>query len=177
MFIFTFYLLLYTVWIPLTHSVTPSPLPLINIHVVPHSHVDPMWLFTSKEYSKRCEIILEKMIITLLLDEKKTFVWESIFFLDDFLTKYGTRSICSHLSVSSQSEKKMKSNDMIILKTKYQCMSYKDSLVLLLDRHQVELVGGGWVAVDEALTDASSALMNMAVGRSWIAENLGKRYV
>ena len=141
----------------------------IQVHLIPHSHVDPMWLFTSGEYIQRTQIILEKTILTLLLDEKKTFVWESIFFLDDFLTRQGSRSVCS-----PRSSIHMTAVNKKILKDKYNCFSFKESLLFLLEKQQLELVGGGWVSHDEALTDFSSALSSMTLGRSWIVESLGK---
>ena len=61
-----------------------------------------------------------------------------------------------------------------ILKDKYNCFSFKESLLFLLEKQQLELVGGGWVSHDEALTDFSSALSSMTLGRSWIVESLGK---
>ena len=141
----------------------------IQVHVVPHSHVDPMWLFTSKEYSQRTRLILEKTILTLLLDEKKTFVWESIFFLDNFLKQQGDKSICDALTP----EQKYNSNIWDVFSVTFNCTSFKKSIVHLLKTKQLELVGGGWISYDEALTDFSSGLNDLALGRSWIANTLG----
>lgn len=124
---------------------------------------------TSTEYAKRTQLILEKTIISLLLDEKKTFVWESLFFLDEFLTKQGGRSICAPL----KSRMTMTSSSKTTLEDKYHCISFQDSVLLLLEKKQFELVGGGWISYDEALTDFSSALSDMSLGRSWIVEAFG----
>jgi hypothetical protein len=145
--------------------------PLIRVHVVPHSHVDPMWLFTSKEYTQRTQLILETTILTLLLDTKKTFVWESIYFLDAFLTQQGSKSICS--PVSDQATKMITPEVMKTFSVNHKCMSFKESFLLLLQKKQIELVGGGWISYDEALTDFSSGLSDMALGRSWIVDTFG----
>lgn len=141
-----------------------------HVHVVPHSHVDPMWLFTSSEYSQRTQLILESTILALLLDETKTFVWDSVFFLDIFFAQEGSRSICSPLSTKLI----FSAEAMNSYRNQYRCMSFKEGFGVLLQRKQIELVGGGWVSHDEALTDFSSAVSNMALGRSWIVQSLGE---
>ena len=92
----------------------------INIHVIPHTHLDPGWLNTPEEYyyNERIEDIFNTMLYTLLVDREKTFVINELFY---FLKWYNSK------------DKKSQSNIKKLIKQK-----------------RVEFVSGGYVVNDEA---------------------------
>lgn len=151
----------------------------LNIHIIPHSHVDPMWKALPHEYLKTTNKILEGVILSLIHSPNRTFVWESIYFLDNFLTNYGSMSVCDIYSQRDQELLKewCKSYSNIhqdhhhIFSRK--CCTMKQALAHLISTGQFELVGGGWVSHDETLTDYQSKLDNYMIGRRWIAKELG----
>jgi hypothetical protein len=133
---------------------------VITIHIIPHSHVDPMWLMTSDEYSLRTNVILKEIIHFLYRNKRRTFVWESPFFLNHFMNTIGaSETLCTKPLPSSS------------------CMTYNDMLHVILDRQQLEIVGGGWISQDEALSDFSSSYDNLLTGRHWIHSNLGPEHM
>jgi hypothetical protein len=147
----------------------------VHLHIIPHSHVDPMWKSSPHEYSKSTNKILEGVVLSLIQNPNRTFIWESIFFLDIFLASHGSQNICDLFSQLEQKEtnKWCHKHSPIYPHSSSPCCSMKEAVVKLLSLGQLELVGGGWVSHDETLTDFESKLDNYAVGRHWISRNLG----
>ena len=92
----------------------------INIHVIPHTHLDPGWLNTPEEYyfNERIEDIFDTMLKSLINDRKKTFVINELFY---FLKWYNSKD------KKTQSEMKE-----------------------LINQKRVEFVSGGYIVNDEA---------------------------
>ena len=60
------------------------------VHLIPHSHVDPGWLRSIDEYyDERVRRILANTVRHLVLDRRRTFVWETVAYLDLFLRDRG----------------------------------------------------------------------------------------
>lgn len=137
----------------------------INIHLIPHSHVDPIWKETSKEYLIKTNEILKSILKGLILNSSRTFIWESIYYLDEFLTLNNHYNIC--YLYENQIEKKK-------LKEWCNCCTIKQTILKLLQNGQLELVGGGWISHDETLTNFDGKINNYITGRRWIFNNFGK---
>jgi lysosomal alpha-mannosidase len=144
----------------------------VSLHLLPHSHVDPMWKSSPHEYSKTTNKILEGAVMSLIQNPNRTFIWESVFFLDVFLTSHGSQNICD-LFASQLEQKETKKWCGVHLSSR--CCSVKDAVMKLFSNGQLELVGGGWVSHDESLTDYESKLDNFVAGRRWITQKLGPR--
>lgn len=154
----------------------------INIHIIPHSHVDPMWKASPHEYSKITRSILEGVVLSLIDNSNRTFIWESIFFLDLYLHSHGRMSICDVYSNQRNRELlkdwcNLESNSREINPeiVSNKCCTMKEAFAQLLSNGQLEFVGGGWVSHDETLTDYESKLDNYMIGRRWIAKEFGTR--
>lgn len=148
----------------------------IHLHLIPHSHVDPMWKSSPSEYSKSTNSILQGVVMSLIQNSNRTFIWESIFFLDLFLTSHGSQNICDLFSGQLEAKETMtwcREHISSHQDSSSRCCSMKEALIQLLSTGQLELVGGGWVSNDETLTDFESKLNNYAVGRRWISRHLG----
>jgi alpha-mannosidase II len=155
----------------------------INVHLIPHSHVDPMWKFSPDEYSKETNRILEGAVLSLIQNPNRTFIWESVFFLDLFLTSFGSSNICDHFSQHQLDREVAKTwcgsrHGLALAAARgagglNRCCSMKEAISKVVSSGQLELVGGGWVSHDETLTDFESKLDNYAAGRRWIAHELG----
>jgi hypothetical protein len=175
-------LLLVLILLPSCHS--ESKRLQINLHLIPHSHVDPMWKHSPEEYSKDTNKILEGVVLSLIQSPNRTFIWESIFFLDLFLTSLGSSTICERFSqqLDREAAKAWCVGSHRVgagvapvsgSRSGSRCCSMREALWKVVSNGQLELVGGGWVSHDETLTDFESKLDNYAAGRRWIAHEFG----
>lgn len=133
----------------------------INVHIFPHSHLDPLWLFNPMEYSIQTNMILEGVMKSLLEDRQRTFIWESPFFLDMFLNSHGNQTVCFTKTTLENST----------------CIQYSDAMQFLINRGQIELVGGGWTSHDEALCNFYGSVDDIATGREWINSMFGSNFL
>jgi hypothetical protein len=133
----------------------------LRVHVVPHSHVDPMWIYTPETYEEITSTILKGVLEQLFSDNQRSFVWESPYFLNKFVKKMGSELFCPPLSSP----------------LKGACITYRSLLSRLLREGRFQLVGGGWVSHDESLTGAIQAIHNIADGREWIRNELGSEHL
>lgn len=122
----------------------------ITIHVIPHSHMDPMWLFRPDEYAQRADLIMDGVLRELLHHRHKTFTWEGVYFLHHFLLHHGSENTCNRWSQ----------------KVSNKCMTMHEVLLFLINRKQFEVVGGTYTAFDEALTNSYASLNNIITGRT-----------
>lgn len=115
----------------------------INIHVIPHTHLDPGWLNTPEEYyyNERIEDIFNTMLYTLLVDREKTFVINELFY---FLKWYNSK------------DKKSQSNIKKLIKQK-----------------RVEFVSGGYVVNDEATPLYYNIMDQIRIGHQFLQEEFG----
>lgn len=132
----------------------------VNIHIVPHTHLDPMWRSTPSEYQEVVDKILSSSIQSLLENRNRTFAWESMHFLHNFLLRYGEISSCGQLTSNPQEKK---------------CFTFRGAVKFLLESGQLEFVGGGWTAQDEALTDFYGSLDDLSLGRRYIRNEFGEK--
>ena len=115
----------------------------INIHVIPHTHMDPGWLNTPEEYyfNERIEDIFDTMLNSLLKDKKKTFVINEIFY---FLKWYNSKD--------KKAQSKMKQ---------------------LINKKRVEFVSGGYVVNDEATPLYYNIMDQIRIGHQFLQEEFG----
>ena len=115
----------------------------INIHVIPHTHLDPGWLNTPEEYyfNERIEDIFNTMLYTLLVDKKKTFVINELFY---FLKWYNSK------------DKKAQTN-----------------IKKLINQKRVEFVSGGYVVNDEATPLYYNIMDQIRIGHQFLQEEFG----
>ena len=115
----------------------------INIHVIPHTHLDPGWLNTPEEYyyNERIEDIFNTMLYTLLVDREKTFVINELFY---FLKWYNSK------------DKKSQSN-----------------IKKLINQKRVEFVSGGYVVNDEATPLYYNIMDQIRIGLQFLQEEFG----
>ena len=152
---------------------------IVNVHLIPHTHLDPMWKLTPDEYQKQCNMvtiylahcrfllyvqILGSVIPSMMENSNRTFAWESMHFLHAFLSQHGSANICK----SDLSNTILSSDD---------CVTYREAINILLERRQLEFVGGGWTAQDESLTSIFAALDDLSLGRRYITEHFGEEHL
>jgi hypothetical protein len=130
---------------------------IVRLHIIPHSHVDPMWVKTSESYKTVVHTILKNVLISLLENRNRTFIWESPYFLDSFINEYGKHTTCSIFNHNKG----------------IRCKNFLEAIKYLTENGQLEMVGGGWVSHDEALTSAIQGIDNIATGREWISNTIG----
>lgn len=114
----------------------------ITVHLVAHSHLDPGWIKTFKQYYED-EV---RDILINLIDELSTpgvghkkFTWCETSFLSEFMQ-----------------------DSVVDLKDK----DLKPKLRQLIQDGMIEIVGGGWVQHDEVLTHFKQQIHNMEAGMS-----------
>ena len=118
----------------------------INIHVIPHTHLDPGWGMTTEEYYKQnnvqgiFDVVLKELSNTAVT--QKTFVINEIYY---FKIWYENLS----------EDKKSK---------------FKD---LLLKEKRIEFVGGGYVTNDEATPLYYDIIDQMRIGHQYLLEEFG----
>jgi hypothetical protein len=135
----------------------------VNVHLITHTHLDPMWRSTPSEYQDVVNKILASSVLAMVVDSNRTFSWESTYFMNSFLNTYG------HQSCTCDSSKKPFNNAFS------KCLTFQQAIQLLLDRDQLEFVGGGYTAQDEALSDFFASLDDLSLGRRYIAKTFGER--
>ena len=115
----------------------------INIHVIPHTHMDPGWLNTPEEYyfNERIENIFDTMLNSLINDKKKTFVLNELFY---FLKWYNSKD--------KKDKTKMKK---------------------LINEKRVEFVLGGYVVNDEATPLYYNIMDQIRIGHQFLQEEFG----
>ena len=115
----------------------------INIHVIPHTHLDPGWLNTPEEYyfNERIEDIFDTMLNSLTSDNKKTFVINELFY---FFKWYNNKD--------KKTQLKMKK---------------------LITEKRVEFVSGGYVVNDEATPLYYNIMDQIRIGHQYLQEEFG----
>ncbi|KAL7675293.1 hypothetical protein ACOME3_001556 [Neoechinorhynchus agilis] len=125
---------------------------LLNIHIIPHSHMDVGWLKTVEEYyyglndqiqHAGVQFIFDSVVKELTLDHDKTFVFCEM----AYFWRWWMR----------------------------QSNSTKHTVKSLLTNGQLQIVGGGWVSNDEACAHYGSVIEQMALGLRFL--NLNFNYV
>ena len=117
----------------------------INIHIIPHTHLDPGWGMTPEEYYKHnnvsniFDVILEELSNTTVT--QKTFVINEIYY---FKIWY------ENLSEDKKSQ-------------------FKD----LLKEKRIEFVGGGYVTNDEATPLYYDIIDQIRIGHQYLLEEFG----
>ena len=115
--------------------------PALEVHLVPHTHLDPGWLDTFEGYYKKdVRQILMAVLAALYADANRTFVWSETSFLHRYYQEISVRA--------------------------------RARLRGLVQSGRLEIVGGGWVQHDEALTTPLAAAAQMAEGHAWVREAL-----
>ena len=149
---------------------------VFNIHFIPHSHVDPAWLLTPSEtYSIYVSEMIASVVQELISKGNRTFVWEAIYFLKEFIRSEGIKTFCYNSSAILQNIEDTK-NSRVCNNSKC-CINYSDAITQLLERKQLEFVGGGWVAHDEALASTNAIHHSIGGGNKWIRETFGSQFL
>jgi hypothetical protein len=115
---------------------------LTTVHLIPHSHTDPGWKKSFEGYSTSTDHILGNTITILYGNPTYTFHWEVTSFLQHFL------DTLKHKEFDGQGR------------------TWKEIIQILIDRKQLEFVGGGLVEHDEALT-TYDAIVNSITGNTF----------
>ena len=117
----------------------------INIHLIPHTHLDPGWIRTPEEYYEENNV---KNIFDVILDEllnttitKKTFVINELFFFKKW-----------YENLTEDRKKK-----------------FKD----LLKEKRIEFVSGGYVTNDEATPIYYDIIDQIRIGHQYLLEEFG----
>jgi len=115
----------------------------INIHVIPHTHMDPGWLKTPEEYysEEAIEEIFNTVLNELTEDKNKTFVMNELYY---FKIWYSSRN----------EEEKMK---------------FKK----LLQEKRIEFVSGSYVINDEATPLYYNIIDQIRIGHQFLLEEFG----
>ena len=120
----------------------------MNIHVIPHSHQDPGWIYSFEDYysgnnyqAQSVRAIYDSLIEYLDSNEEKTFVISEISFFEKWYK---------------------------------QCSKFKqEKFKKLLKSKRIEFVNGGWVMNDEATTNYDNILTQFRLGRKFLKEEFG----
>jgi hypothetical protein len=90
----------------LTQLHNPSPFPSdLVLHIVPHTHLDPGWRQTSHDtYITTATPIYKQVLLELLLDPRRTFTMEPLFFFTKFLASTRSTPISTISTYSSPVE-------------------------------------------------------------------------
>ena len=117
----------------------------INIHIIPHTHLDPGWLKTPEEYYEEesinsiFDVILEELLNTTIT--KKTFVINEIFYFKKWY--------------ENLSEDK------------------KNNFKNLLKEKRIEFVSGGYITNDEATPLYYDIIDQIRIGHQFLLEEFG----
>ena len=112
----------------------------INIHIIPHTHLDPGWLNTPEEYysQKSIDGIFKTVLNSLKSNDKRTFIINEIYYF-----KIWYESISSH---------------------------EKEQLKKLISEKRIEFVFCGYVVNDEATPIYYDIMDNIRVGLQFLYE-------
>ena len=115
----------------------------INIHVIPHSHMDPGWLKTPEQYydSEAIEGIFDTIVKELSENSKKTFVINEIYYFKIWYT-----------STSYEQKEKFKK---------------------LLQEKRIEFVSGSYIINDEANPLYYNIIDQIRIGNQFLLEEFG----
>ncbi|XXQ32610.1 Alpha-mannosidase [Plasmodiophora brassicae] len=120
-------------------------LPMLNVHLVPHTHDDVGWLKTvdqyyvgSKQETQRASVryVLDTTIRALLEDSKRKFIYVEVAFFERWWTE--------------------------------QTDAMKDKVRELVHNGQLEFINGGWAMNDEACVFYQSTIDQMTLGHRWL---------
>jgi alpha-mannosidase II len=103
--------------------------------------------------------ILKNVITSLVQDKRRTFVWESVLFLERFMQEDGLEVFSAYFSGCKMCRK-----------------TYAETLKALIQAGQLELVGGGYISHDEALSQPRAAMDQMALGLSYLRQEFGEAF-
>ena len=117
----------------------------INIHIIPHTHLDPGWIMTAEEY----------------------YNMESI--VDIFNT------ITNELYNDSDKIKTFVINELYYFKTWYEGTNPENTIKIkeLINEKRLEFVSGGFVVNDEATPYYKDIIEQIRVGHQFILEEFG----
>jgi len=79
----------------LAHENTANTPPRLQLHVIPHSHIDHGWQLPAHEYQEAADQILRAVTWALLENPARTFVWAEVAFLADFLRREGNLTVAT----------------------------------------------------------------------------------
>jgi hypothetical protein len=121
--------------------------PLI-VHLVPHSHCDAAYKKTVDEYYEtEVRHVLNSVVLALKRDEKRTFLWSETVFLTRWWKDKRTKR------------------------------EYQELFRDFVNQGRVELVNGGWVMHDEAITRYDSQIHQMTYGHDLLQQLFPMRNV
>ena len=116
----------------------------IKVILMFHSHTDPGWLKTFETYYLSDVInILNNAVEELTRHPELRFIWSEVSFLDRWWKGLDEKP------------------------------ELKQSFIKLVEKGQLELVSGGWVMTDEAVSHYYSMMDQLIEGHQWIRTNLG----
>ena len=131
--------------LPTVCSSSPTR-PHLDIFILPHSHCDAGYKKTvDGYYYTEVRNVLNSVASVVPADPEKRFVWAETVYLERWL---------QDTTVSSQ---------------------LKKDLRRAVGEGQIEIVGGGWVMHDEAITSFSSQIAQVSLGHSRLPSLLGFR--
>ena len=110
----------------------------INIHVIPHTHLDPGWLNTPEEYyeNERIEEIFDTIMNNLDRNKDRTFVINELFYFKKWYSN--------------------KSKDE------------KENFKKILEEKRIEFVSGGFVVNDEATPSYNDIMDQVRIGHQFL---------
>ncbi|KAJ2788507.1 Alpha-mannosidase 2, partial [Coemansia guatemalensis] len=123
----------------------------LTLHMLTHSHSDIGWNLSFEGYYKASvHSVLRQVTRELWADGRRRFTWGDIAFLDMWMADEGTQD--SGLEADGKE------------------MTWREAVTVLVQRGQLDIVGGGYVSPDEGLTTwwAHNAIVD--VGHRTLAE-------
>ena len=134
---------IFQILIQLIITLIPSILSDINIHIIPHTHLDPGWLMTPEDYysQERIEDIFNTVLRELTSDPKKTFVINEIYYFKIWYSRL--------------------------------TLSQKRNMQKLVESKRVEFVSGSYVVNDEATPLYYNIMDQIRIGHQFLLEEFG----
>ena len=151
----------------------------LEVFVVPHSHCDPSWKYTFLEYYKgHVQDILQTVTALLWESPLRRFTWADISYLALWMARNGDKP--SHLSrarrLAAFDKTGALSNQTANTESKARDVAtWREAFEELVSAAQMEVVHGGWVQHDEALSTLADTLDLIELGQRYVSSLLGRR--
>lgn len=152
---------------------------ILEVFVVPHSHCDPSWKYTFLEYYKgHVQDILQTVTALLWESPLRRFTWADISYLALWMARNGDKP--SHLSrarrLAAFDKTGALSNQTANTESKARDVAtWREAFEELVSAAQMEVVHGGWVQHDEALSTLADTLDLIELGQRYVSSLLGRR--
>ncbi|KAJ2082700.1 mannosyl-oligosaccharide 1,3-1,6-alpha-mannosidase activity protein [Coemansia sp. RSA 988] len=119
---------------PTEREMRLPPLPRkLTLHMLTHSHSDIGWNLSLKGYYlASVHGVMQRVTRELWADERRRFTWGDLPFLEIWMTEEGEKG--SGLKVNGRE------------------VTWRQAVITLVQRGQLDIVGGGYVSADEGLT-------------------------